>query len=288
MENLSPVLLVFCTDLLAYSRIEGAARQVGFEIQMMDLRLVEPLDLDFSSAIPRQTAEHLVGPGARLIEHVTELRPALILIDLGDSQIPWQHWLPVIKSSPATRRIPVVCFGAHTDVEMLKQAQRLGADAVLDRSAFFSKMLDVIQDYAKVTDYPMLKITCQAPLSMTAIHGLELFNQGKFFEAHEVLESAWNEDQTPGRELYRAILQVAVAYLQIERRNYNGAVKMFLRLRQWIEPLPAVCRGVDVAQLRTEARLVYQNLLALGPQQINSFDHSLFKPVRYRQGGQGD
>ena len=88
-----------------------------------------------------------------------------------------------------------------------------------------------------------------------------------------------------GRELYRAILQVAVAYLQIERRNYNGAVKMFLRLRQWIEPLPEVCRGVEVGRLRRDARRVYERLVELGPQQIEQLERSLFTPVRYHHMG---
>ena len=69
-------------------------------------------------------------------------------------------------------------------------------------------------------------------------------------EAHDLFERAWMEDESPGRELYRAILQVAVAYYQISRGNYNGAAKMFLRMRQWIDPLPDFCRGFNVAQLQ--------------------------------------
>jgi len=111
---------------------------------------------------------------------------------------------------------------------------------------------------------------------------LQEFNHGKYFEAHEFLEDAWNEDSSPGRELYRAILQVAVAYLQIERRNYNGAIKMFLRVRQWIDPLPGQCRGVDIDQLRSDAERVRQALLALGPERIGEFNHNLFHPVQYR------
>jgi hypothetical protein len=72
---------------------------------------------------------------------------------------------------------------------------------------------------------------------------------------------------------------VAVAYLQIERGNYNGALKMFLRMRQWLDPLPAVCRGVDVAQLRRDARTARQALEALGPGRIHEFERGLFKPV---------
>lgn len=124
---------------------------------------------------------------------------------------------------------------------------------------------------------------CSLPLPPAARHGLELFNRGEYFEAHETLEEAWNEDETPGRELYRAILQVAVAYLQIERGNYNGAVKMFLRMRQWFAPLPDRCRGVDIERLRSDAQRVYEALVALGRERIGEFDRSLLRPVEYEK-----
>jgi len=101
-----------------------------------------------------------------------------------------------------------------------------------------------------------------------ALHGLEEFNRGEYFDAHETLETAWNIDAGSGRDLYRAILQVAVAYLQIERGNYAGAMKIFLRLRQWIDPLPETCRGVNVAQLRLDARQAREALKSLGPDRI--------------------
>lgn len=163
----------------------------------------------------------------------------------------------------------------------MKAARGTGAEAVLARSRFFSDLAQILQKYARLTDFPALAETCRAPLSSLAIRGLEEFNRGEYFEAHESLEAAWNEDTTPGRELYRAILQVAVAYLQIERGNYNGAIKMFLRVRQWIEPLPDECRGVDVARLRADASQVRETLISLGPAGIQTFDRSLLRPVHY-------
>ena len=93
------------------------------------------------------------------------------------------------------------------------------------------------------------------------------------------MEEAWNQDDSVGRELFRGILQVAVAYLQIERGNYRGAMKMFLRLRQWLDPLPDTCRGVDIAALRKDAYQVQAELLKIGLHSMQSFDRSLLKPV---------
>jgi len=70
---------------------------------------------------------------------------------------------------------------------------------------------------------------CSAPLHPQAAEGLRLFNAGKYFEAHEALEDAWNAETGRVRELYRGILQIAVVYLHVTRGNYNGAVKVYGR-----------------------------------------------------------
>ncbi len=107
-----------------------------------------------------------------------------------------------------------------------------------------------------------------------------MFNRAEYFEAHEALEHAWNDESGPGRELYRGLLQIAVAYMQITRGNYNGAIKIFLRARQWLDPLPDQCRGVNVAGLRHDAAAVRAALEALGPERIGEFDMALLKPIQ--------
>lgn len=275
-----PLILGFVADLFFVVKIEAAARQLNYQVRWIERG--DELGPPDPQAPPVQYAEHLIGPGAVLIDRITQWQPALILFDLGNQEIPWLDWLPLIKSAPATRRIPVVCFGSHKDVESMQAAKRRGADAVLARSRFVTDLTSLLQKHARVPDFDAIRLSCQDPPSPLALRGLEEFNLGNYFEAHELLEEAWNEDETPACELYRAILQVAVAYLQIERGNYNGAMKMFLRLRQWIEPLPDVCRGVDVAQLREDALRAHRALIALGKERVGEFDRSLLKPVSYR------
>src|SRR5574342_1166911 len=90
---------------------------------------------------------------------------------------------------------------------------------------------------------------CNAPLHPRAADGLRLFNAGEYFEAHEALEDAWNAEPGKVRNLYRGILQVAVVYLHITRRNYSGALKVYERSKKWLKDWPAECRGIDVARL---------------------------------------
>lgn len=125
---------------------------------------------------------------------------------------------------------------------------------------------------------------CQGDLPELVIRGLELFNQKKYFEAHEELELAWRAERGPVREMYRGILQVAVAYYHILNGNYRGAVKMFARTRTWLGPFPDQCRGVDLAGLRIDYLGVEQELLRLGAEHIQWIDTNLMKPVRYSIG----
>ena len=123
---------------------------------------------------------------------------------------------------------------------------------------------------------------CQGSLPLLVIRGLELFNAGEFFEAHEALETAWRDEPGAVRELYRGILQIAVAYYHIQRGNYRGASKMFARSRTWLAPFPGQCCGIDLAGLRCDADRVEEMLNRLGPDRLSHFDSGLFRPIAYQ------
>ena len=122
---------------------------------------------------------------------------------------------------------------------------------------------------------------CTGAIHPAAIKGMELFNAGEYWLAHEALEEAWKDESGAVRELYRAILQTAVAYLHITRGNYNSAIKMYGKVQKWIQPWPDVCRGIEIGQLRRNLDAVIEEVKRLGPDRLAGFDRSLFKPVRW-------
>ncbi len=271
-----PLVMVFVDDLFFAPQIEDVARRLGFRVET--IAHANQLGSN-SGTVEQPPGEALEGRVGTLLDRLTTEVAALAIFDLENKSIPWAEWITRIKSSPATRRMPIVCFGRHTEVDTLKEARAAGADQVLARSRFVELLPQLLQEHARVPDVAALSEACAGELAPRAAAGIELFNTGEYFEAHEELEEAWRADESPARELYRAILQVAVAYLQIERGNYKGAAKMFLRVRQWINPLPDQCRGVDVAKLRSDAISVREMLEELGPNGITEFDSSQFKPV---------
>lgn len=274
-----PLILAFVKDLNSSVRIESAAEKQGFEVKIIEAaEEIAPSD-DYEPG--HLVAEPLRGRNGIFLDMVTRLQPALIIFDLSNESIPWSEWISIIASGSATRGMPVLCYGSHVDTETLKSAKQAGANQVLARSKFFSELPEVIAKQAKVIDIDQIEDACSDPLPHFAVKGLEKFNRGEYFEAHDLLELAWMEDDTPGRDLYRAILQVSVAYYQILRGNYNGALKMFLRVRKWIDPLPDICRGINIEKLRTEVNEINQVLVKLGPDHIDKIDLTLMKPVEF-------
>jgi len=124
---------------------------------------------------------------------------------------------------------------------------------------------------------------CEGDLHPQAREGIELMNVGRYFEAHEALEAAWRDERASIRELYQGILEAAVVYLHVTRRNYAGAVKVYGRSMKWLRAWPETCRGVQVEQLRKDLGAVIAEVERLGKEHLDEFDADLFKPVRTRQ-----
>lgn len=276
-----PIILAFVKDLNFSTRIESAAENQGFETKIVETS--EQISPEEEESPQRTLGEPLKGRKGILLENIIQLSPALIIFDLANDSIPCLEWITMLTSVSATRGIPVLCFGPHVEGRNLKAAEDAGATKVVPRSKFFKNLPDLILELAKVIDLDELRSTCEEPLSHYALKGLEKFNRREYFEAHDLLEIAWMEDHSPGRDLYRAILQVSVAYYQILRGNYNGAAKMFLRMRKWLDPLPDLCRGINIEKLRQEVRAVHKEMLNLGAERISEIDPCMLKRVEYTE-----
>jgi hypothetical protein len=202
----------------------------------------------------------------------------LILVD-GDTQ-EWEFWATAPKTSPATRRIPVVVIG--TRVGLAEDAARCGADRALTPDALIQSAAGLANEMARLPDQTLLAeldCQCQEPMPAEGLLALAKFNAGEYYEQHDRFEHLWMVEQGPVRDLYRAILQVGVAYYQVTRGNLRGARKMLLRSIPWLALLPDACQGVDVAQLRRDADTVRAELDRVGDDAAQ-FEKSLLKGVR--------
>jgi len=80
-------------------------------------------------------------------------------------------------------------------------------------------------------------------------HGIALFNAGRFYESHEVLEEAWNRAPRAERFFLQSLVHCAVAWHHATHGNADGAVLQTRRaLRKLAGYLPEH-EGVDTRAL---------------------------------------
>ena len=81
--------------------------------------------------------------------------------------------------------------------------------------------------------------------------GLELFNQGEYFECHEVIEDLWLETdpKDPYRDLYKGVIQAAAAIYQFDRGILSGAKGLFNTSIEYLESYRPKALGLDVSRL---------------------------------------
>jgi uncharacterized protein len=89
--------------------------------------------------------------------------------------------------------------------------------------------------------------------------GLEEFNRGHFFEAHEYWEEAWNDVVGEEKRFYQGLVQIAAGYHKLSLAQYNGARKLLERGNQTLSSFPPDYAGIDLASLlRTVAEALHQ------------------------------
>lgn len=241
---------------------------------------------DWATSIPEAVKGYTIkqyrerGPG--YVARLADDGAAMILVD-GDG-VDWRFWTTTPKTSPATRRIPIVLVAA--DSERRAEALIAGADFSLTPEDLTTRLVGLVNDNARVLDpavIEQLECECQEALPAMGEAGIEKFNAGEYYPQHDLFEELWMATEGPVRNLYQAILQVGIAYYQITRGNHRGALKMLLRSVQWLSMLPEVCQSVDVKQLREDSYRVRAELERIQPTDIDQFDRGLLKPVRYEK-----
>jgi uncharacterized protein len=76
--------------------------------------------------------------------------------------------------------------------------------------------------------------------------GVELFNEGEYFDAHEIWEELWMDCPSAERRFVQALIQAAVALHHFERGNQTGAARLFRSGRDYMTPYEPVYRGLEI------------------------------------------
>ena len=93
--------------------------------------------------------------------------------------------------------------------------------------------------------------------------GIALFNNGSFFEAHEVLEDVWRPAPEPERKFLQGLIQVAVAFHHHSTGNLVGARSLLARAAKNLSGYPESFGGIQLREVLQSITL-WQRALSEG------------------------
>jgi uncharacterized protein len=80
--------------------------------------------------------------------------------------------------------------------------------------------------------------------------GIDLFNSGRYWDAHEAWELEWMPDRKgPDSGFYKGLIQVAAGCLHYRRRNRRGAINKWRSGADYLRPYLPAHWGVQLAPL---------------------------------------
>lgn len=96
--------------------------------------------------------------------------------------------------------------------------------------------------------------------------GIALFDEQRFFEAHELFEYVWKakDVEDSARPFWKAVTQVAVGCCHAQRGNDRGALAVLERAIGELGRYPAPHGGIDTAALIILAREVAEQIRQRG------------------------
>ena len=272
------LIIAFTEDLFLQPRLQDAAVQLGFILELIDRADSFGSQASETSG-NRALTEPLRGPDSGLVRWLSAVHPVLLIFDTSSKELPWRHWIQMLKTSAATRRIPILALGPHVDERAMEVALAAGANQVFTRGQFQSRLAPILKAFAEQPIQAQLESACRGPLSDLALRGIELHNRGDYFAAHEALEHAWMNAGEYEGYLYRALLQVSVAHFHLERGNNSGAAKLLMRVHRWLDPLPDSCRGLNLGGLRHSVAELRERLYhSLDREDTSPME---FNPIRF-------
>ena len=100
------------------------------------------------------------------------------------------------------------------------------------------------------TETPLMGETSESALTAQRYHeGIQLFNAGKFWHAHEQWELCWLGSAEPDTTFYQGIIQAAAALVHWQKGNPRGLRRNWEKARPKLVALPAIMHGLDLHAL---------------------------------------
>jgi Domain of unknown function (DUF309) len=123
-------------------------------------------------------------------------------------------------------------------------------------------MVEQSADSLPPTDLPRGRTPALAPedADMLFRRGVSLFNEVRYWHAHEAWETLWRAAPDEERDFYQGLIQVAAGLLHLQRRNGRGARNELSEGVAKLKRYEPAHHGIFVTELVNRAERILEDL----------------------------
>ena len=85
-----------------------------------------------------------------------------------------------------------------------------------------------------------------------------MFNREEFYESHEVFEDLWRATENEYKDLYKGLIQAAVALHHLKKGNVKGANKLFKSSTAYLSHHVPEALGLNVEKLTQDLKICFE------------------------------
>lgn len=98
----------------------------------------------------------------------------------------------------------------------------------------------------------------RGPYDNLYAEGIAQFNQGEYFESHEIWESLWLGENGEPRRFFQGLIQAAVALYHLENGNEIGSRKLLASSAEYLRAYAPRYLGLDVDRFLSDVRKCFE------------------------------
>ena len=93
--------------------------------------------------------------------------------------------------------------------------------------------------------------------------GLDEYDKGDYFEAHEAWEDLWSDYNFPDRKFVQGLIQLSVSFVHLGNGNLIGAKNLLKKCQQKFDDYNGMHREINLSDLKSSieaVEIVYSEL----------------------------
>ncbi|MGH7255790.1 MAG: response regulator [Nitrospirales bacterium] len=120
-DNPTKTVLAAVSDVFFYVKLRDAVRPAGYGVER-------------------------VRAQAEVLEKAVALMPVAVVLNMNDAALDAFQALKALKGDPVLRRIPILAFANHEEVDTWKRAKELGVTKIVSRNEFSARTRDLLTE----------------------------------------------------------------------------------------------------------------------------------------------